>query len=151
MDRVPDKAHREFLAAQDLTVKRFRLRFRPIPYEICNEESDDLWGGDIEEDDLWGGNIGERKKAQTEVVQKMLPLYITDRGGIWARSLGFVQARDAIIIVPRLILEEEKIEPRKGDRIYCGDYVFRVVDLVPLGFWRNTGLYLYEAMNCSLV
>ena len=138
-----DDPFRDFNLSQEVVARLWRKKFPLVGYEVRKEDSDDLWGGDLSEDGLWGGDLsGEEATPQKEV-----HAFFSD-STFFARRIGFEVIKDAVVVIPEVLLEEAGIDPRKGDKIIHGPLTFSISELLPFGAWRKSSRFLYTAMNC---
>jgi hypothetical protein len=137
-----DDPFRDFNLSQEVVARLWKKQFPIVYYESVSEDSDELWGGDLTGDGLWGGDLGS-----TAAEQKEVHAFLSD-STFFARRIGFEVIKDAIIVIPEVLVIESGIEPRKGDKIIHGPLTFSIGDLLPFGAWRKSNKYLYVAMNC---
>jgi hypothetical protein len=62
---------------------------------------------------------------------------------------GFDKVRDVIARIPLSLLDAAGVRARPGDEFVWGEERFEVVDANKVGYWKNTTVRLFMALNCQ--
>lgn len=65
------------------------------------------------------------------------------------KKYGFDQIRDLLLFVPSATLDSFGISARAGDEFIWDGFRYIVKQVEATGYWKNTNLRLYVAMNCE--
>lgn len=65
------------------------------------------------------------------------------------KKYGFDKVRDLTLFIPLSILDRVGVTCKHGDKFTWNSYEYEVLELNTQGYWKNTDVALYMALNCE--
>jgi hypothetical protein len=62
---------------------------------------------------------------------------------------GFDRVRDLLVTIPLALLDDAGVTVKQGDKFTWDDDEYMVLQYERVGFWKNTNVRLYIALNCE--
>lgn len=154
---IEERYHRHFPEIDYYQMKKAATPTIPpaISGEPANTQFDPLWAESVDPNmATWQQPhlSGTLKAADVDVFFDPVPIHARlqrENLELELKKYGFDQVRDLLVFVPLTFFDSNNIAVSAGDKFVWDDDEYRVLQFDRTGFWKNTNLRIYMAINAE--